>query len=104
MAYADGHINPDGTIRRRRKKRIETDIDNGTAQKELAENGDLEENRAMETKYPSIEMKMDETPRIDKGKRECPIPKPGGIVGELLKGRPKGDQRVEREETRNSSH
>ncbi|KAH8912366.1 hypothetical protein BR93DRAFT_922331 [Coniochaeta sp. PMI_546] len=63
VKYADGEM-PEGKRRRRRKPEI-TETPEGN----IVDFGS------------SIE---DEGPQIGKTKRECPVPKPGGAVGELL--------------------
>lgn len=69
VAYADGEIIEDEKGRRRRRRRSQTrdaEVEDGiiefknTAQHDLADHDGR------------------------RGKRECPVPKPGGIVGELL--------------------
>jgi len=63
VKYADGEM-PEGKRRRRRKPEI-TETPEGN----IVDFGS------------SIE---DEGPHMAKAKRECPVPKPGGAVGELL--------------------
>ncbi|KAB5572012.1 hypothetical protein GE09DRAFT_652143 [Coniochaeta sp. 2T2.1] len=64
VKYADGEMPPEGKRRRRRKPEI-TETPEGN----IVDFGS------------SIE---DEGPQTAKTKRECPVPKPGGAVGELL--------------------
>ncbi|TVY12566.1 hypothetical protein LARI1_G009268, partial [Lachnellula arida] len=75
MAYADGEMQ-DGQQRKRRRRRKCLDEgdgggkNNGTG----AGAGAVEESADEE----------DESLGERKSKRECPVPKPGGVVGELL--------------------
>ncbi len=76
IAYSDGEMASDGTIKRRRRRKS-------------ANTDDL-------TKDPSNELDQLDTALMDRGdgiveqtsdkrsRRECPIPKPSGRVGELL--------------------
>lgn len=74
VAYADGEL-PDGTRRRRRRPKV------------LEKEGDPE----ISKDEPLVEESSADTrlDQISKSKRgECPIPKPGGIVGEILGFKP----------------
>ncbi|KAK0627127.1 hypothetical protein B0T14DRAFT_422338 [Immersiella caudata] len=69
VVYADGEM-PDGATRRRRKKRPETtDTTNGVVQFPVTSNVDGDD---------------DSTGKAAASKRECPVPKPSGMLGELL--------------------
>lgn len=67
--YADGEMPPDGKQRRRRRK---------PAIAETAEGNivDFESSSSVSSEEDGVR-----TPRV---RRECPVPKPGGAVGELL--------------------
>ena len=65
VVYADGEL-PDGTQRRRRRRKPES-------------TDGVDEVIHVPSKLGDIE-----SSRIDRAKRECPVPKPGGVVGELL--------------------
>lgn len=74
MAYADGEM-PEGTRRRRRRPKC------------LEKEGDAE----ISKDEPLVEENSEDTPldRLSKPSRgECPIPKPGGLVGEILGFKP----------------
>lgn len=66
VAYAEGEIIEDQNGRRRRRRRPQ-------AQDMEAKDGVIEFNSIVQ----------DDIVKKD-GKRECPVPKPGGIVGELF--------------------
>ncbi|KAJ4411271.1 hypothetical protein N0V82_009055 [Gnomoniopsis sp. IMI 355080] len=69
ITYADGEIIQDENGRKRRRRRPvsqEPEVQNGIAQFNNVAQDDL----------------VDQEGR--KGRRECPVPKPGGKVGELL--------------------
>lgn len=97
IAYADGQLNPDGTMRRRRRRRKSTEDDSLTKTPEGSSNSVT---ALSFTRHPIIETKTEEVSgSFDvKGKRECPIPKPGGIVGELLRGRSSDERTITRAE------
>ncbi|KAK0643583.1 hypothetical protein B0T16DRAFT_459712 [Cercophora newfieldiana] len=63
--YADGEM-PDGTTRRRRRRRPETTED-GIVQFGAAKDGD-----------------DDSAAKAEASKRECPVPKPTGMLGDLF--------------------
>jgi cytochrome c oxidase assembly factor 2 len=72
LAYADDGTPQQGKRRRRRKC---VDV-------EGEETGRLKESAAMEESGDDLEtLDSRETRR---SKRECPVPKPGGLVGEIL--------------------
>jgi cytochrome c oxidase assembly factor 2 len=62
VAYADDQV--DGRTRRRRRRR------------KYVEDGGKEE--------VVVEESSDEEDALRRGKRECPVPKPGGVMGEIL--------------------
>ncbi|CAK1355063.1 uncharacterized protein RHO25_001203 [Cercospora beticola] len=63
--FADSYETPDGRIMRRRRKRITDEGDMGTGAQ--VETTDADQ---------------------DKPKRECPVPKPGGLVGQIMGFKP----------------
>jgi cytochrome c oxidase assembly factor 2 len=76
LAYADGEM-PNGTPQRRRRRRKCTGNDgeqsDSSRESQSVENG-RDENMALS--------------RAPMPKRECPVPKPGGLVGEILGFKP----------------
>jgi cytochrome c oxidase assembly factor 2 len=78
LAYADGEM-PDGTPQRRRRRRkcVGNDGEQSDSSRECqsVENG-RDENMAL-SRAP-----------MPMPKRECPVPKPGGLVGEILGFKP----------------
>lgn len=65
VKFADSETTADGTRRRRRRKPEPTEVKDGIAQFESS-NSDFD--------------------RLSNGeaKRECPVPKPGGVLGQLM--------------------
>jgi cytochrome c oxidase assembly factor 2 len=63
VALADGEM-PDGSQKRRRRRRVEPEVKDGMV------------------RFPALS--EDDVMGPSKTKRECPVPKPGGVVGELL--------------------
>lgn len=69
VAYADGEIIEDENGRRRRRRRSQTrdaEVKDGVIEFKNIAKVDLVENDG------------------SRGKRECPVPKPGGVVGEWM--------------------
>ncbi|KAK3323420.1 hypothetical protein B0T19DRAFT_401752 [Cercophora scortea] len=66
IAYADGEMSPDGTIKRRRRRRPDAAEKDGIIQFQTASGEDPEATKSQ------LE------------KRECPVPKPHGKLGELF--------------------
>lgn len=77
IAYADGEMPGDGTQKRRRRRRkcINTD---GSPQEECKDLSQLEGVSMDEGESMADQL------REARSTRECPVPKPGGIVGEIL--------------------
>ena len=76
IAYADGEMAADGTIRRRRRRKpVNTD--------NLAKEGSIEVDRPDAASLDG-EDSIGEQTSGKRSRRECPIPKPSGRVGELL--------------------
>ncbi|KAI0013110.1 hypothetical protein F4779DRAFT_613982 [Xylariaceae sp. FL0662B] len=76
VAYADSETAPDGTKRRRRRRPQPAEVRDGIAQFESSgSSGTSEEDfaRAAAARRSRREKK-----------RECPVPKPGGAIGELM--------------------
>jgi cytochrome c oxidase assembly factor 2 len=74
VAYADGEMSPDGTLpKRRRRRRCE-----GEQQQQLKDGRGAEESSDDRESVSAGETSS------RKSQRECPVPKPGGIVGEIL--------------------
>lgn len=73
IAYADGEMMPDGTRRRRRRRRC---VEKDEEQPESSTEGSLLDESSED------DMTLDRVGKANRG--ECPIPKPGGIVGEIL--------------------
>jgi cytochrome c oxidase assembly factor 2 len=65
VALADGEM-PDGSTKRRRRRRPDADMKEGQI-----------------VRFQDIEADIQGTMRQG-AKRECPVPKPGGLVGEIL--------------------
>lgn len=57
------HTNADGTRRRRRRKSDEAEVKDGIAQ---------------------FEGSSEDFERLSMAKRECPVPKPGGVIGDIM--------------------
>ncbi|KAI1811741.1 hypothetical protein GGS20DRAFT_561594 [Poronia punctata] len=79
VAYADaGAVGPDGNRKRvrRRSPQETTQVKDGIAQ---FEEGSQDHGR--KGKEPLTGATTSTAPR---GKRECPVPKPGGVIGELM--------------------
>ncbi|KAI1074968.1 hypothetical protein F5B20DRAFT_420628 [Whalleya microplaca] len=77
VTYADSSTSPDGTKRRRRRRPQPAEVKDGLAQFEgtsedferiAANGGDMTAAGA----------------RRRRKERECPVPKPGGVIGELM--------------------
>lgn len=64
VKYADSEVAPDGT-RRRRRRAESTEVKDGIAQFETGTEG------------------FENLPNT-KAKRECPLPRPGGVIGNLM--------------------
>lgn len=80
VAFADGEMNPtDGSVgkRRRRRKPEITEISSETRDGIVQFGSSATE---------------EELPRAARTRRECPVPKPGGVVGELLNFRKKKEE------------
>ncbi|OTB06356.1 hypothetical protein M426DRAFT_116082 [Hypoxylon sp. CI-4A] len=75
VAYADSEAAADGTRRRRRRKAEPAVVKDGIAQFE-SPSEDLERIAA--------ETRTDATRARRERERECPVPKPGGVIGELM--------------------
>ncbi|KAK8010400.1 hypothetical protein PG990_009365 [Apiospora arundinis] len=73
VKYADCEVSPDGTRRRRRRRPEPVEVRDELAQ---------------------FESSKDDFDRLSdaKAKRECPVPKPGGVIGELMGFRARGDK------------
>ncbi|CAK7211856.1 hypothetical protein SBRCBS47491_001265 [Sporothrix bragantina] len=89
VALADGQMaqtSPDGTPRRRRRRRPQDEVMTGPAPIQVERDADGMARFAMVNSNPeetSAEtVGFSSSPR--RSTRECPVPKPGGIVGELL--------------------
>ncbi|KAH6676393.1 hypothetical protein B0J14DRAFT_625718 [Halenospora varia] len=77
IAYADGEM-PDGaTPRRRRRRRCEGD-----------KMEPLKDRQVTEESGDDCEGSVETLGLSRKPKRECPVPKPGGLVGEILGFKP----------------
>ncbi|KAI1128155.1 hypothetical protein F5Y10DRAFT_241339 [Nemania abortiva] len=79
VAYADSasSSSPDGNGRRRARRRPPqqtTEVKDGIAQ------FDVEAKGSEGAEIPTMKM----TSTAPRGKRECPVPKPGGVIGELI--------------------
>jgi cytochrome c oxidase assembly factor 2 len=72
VAYADGEM-PDGSPQRRRRRR-KTVVEGEAEQLEVLRDSAVERDAE----------DVDEVMGARKPKRECPVPKPGGLVGEIL--------------------
>ncbi|KAG4223709.1 hypothetical protein PC116_g27827 [Phytophthora cactorum] len=84
VTYADSEIAPDGTRRRRRRKPESAVVKDGIVQ--------------FESPSEDLERVTKETGGIAtraRKERECPVPKPGGVIGELMgfKGKSKTEER-----------
>ncbi|KAK3688593.1 hypothetical protein B0T22DRAFT_158717 [Podospora appendiculata] len=66
IAYADGEMSPDGTMKRRRRRRPDVAEKDGIIQFQTASGEDPEATKSQPEK------------------RECPVPKPQGKLGELF--------------------
>ena len=76
IAYADGEMTADGTIkRRRRRKSLNTE--------DLAKESSNDVNQLDSASTYGADG-IEEQTGGKRSRRECPIPKPGGRVGELL--------------------
>jgi cytochrome c oxidase assembly factor 2 len=76
IAYADGEMTADGTIKRRRRRK--------SANAEGLAKEDSNEVNQLETASLDGADGTDEQASGKRSRRECPIPKPSGKVGELL--------------------
>lgn len=74
LAYADGEM-PDGTQQRRRRRRRKI------VEKDAEQTGSSIGCRDTEDNSDEGSMVLSKSPMP---KRECPLPKPGGLVGEIL--------------------
>ena len=75
VVRADGEM-PDGTPRKRRRRRI--------VEAEEGEPVILKGNQAEESKHGDSGSSL----QVSMAKRECPVPKPGGLMGEMLGFKP----------------
>ncbi|KAH8681343.1 hypothetical protein BX600DRAFT_505046 [Xylariales sp. PMI_506] len=66
VKLADSDITADGTRRRRRRRPEPAEVKDGIAQ------------------FESSNEDFDRIANGDSPKRECPVPKPGGVIGELM--------------------
>jgi len=71
LVRADGEM-PDGTPRKRRRRKI---VESGDGQAVILKGAQAEEGRVEE---------LESEQQMPLPKRECPVPKPGGMVGEIL--------------------
>jgi cytochrome c oxidase assembly factor 2 len=76
VAYADGEMAADGTIKRRRRRKSVNPED-------LAKEGPNEVNQLDVASLDGADS-IEEQTSGKRSRRECPIPKPSGRVGELL--------------------
>ncbi|KAI1853239.1 hypothetical protein JX265_000262 [Neoarthrinium moseri] len=77
VRLADSETTADGTRRRRRRKSDATEVKDGIAQ------------------FESTTEDFERLAAKDAAKRECPVPKPGGVIGGLMgfnKSRPDNEQ------------
>lgn len=72
VAYADGK-RPDGTVRRRRRRKCEEE-----------KSEPVKGIPSMEESCEDSEDAAEAALIVTKHKRECPVPKPGGLVGDIL--------------------
>ncbi|KAI1353008.1 hypothetical protein F5Y01DRAFT_278469 [Xylaria sp. FL0043] len=86
VAYADASSSsssPDGSNRRRTRRRPQqqtTEVKDGIAQFETVGNSNSE----VESESDSIAKLKTITSTAPRPKRECPVPKPGGVIGQLM--------------------
>ncbi|KAI0380060.1 hypothetical protein F5Y04DRAFT_105281 [Hypomontagnella monticulosa] len=73
VTYADSEMSPDGTRRRRRRRPEPAVVKDGIVQFE-SPNEELDR-IATETGIAATRARRE---------RECPVPKPGGVIGELM--------------------
>ncbi|KAK7927007.1 hypothetical protein PG985_004005 [Apiospora marii] len=73
VKYADCEVSPDGTRRRRRRKPEPVEVKDEMAQFQSS-NEDFDRLSSAQSK------------------RECPVPKPGGVIGGLMGFKAKGDK------------
>jgi cytochrome c oxidase assembly factor 2 len=81
VAYADGPValNPDGTPRRRRRRKV------GVPSEESAPaSACLHAPKVVEQVSDEEDTVEEDMPSSRRERRECPVPKPGGIVGQIL--------------------
>lgn len=76
IAYADGEMNADGTPKRRRRRKS---INTTEVAKESSNEAKLVEEASTDDEYNT-----DEHIGGNRARRECPVPKPSGIVGQIL--------------------
>jgi cytochrome c oxidase assembly factor 2 len=76
IAYADGEMNADGTARRRRRRKC---VNIAETSKESSN-----ETKIIEEAFTDDEDIAGEQTRGNRARRECPVPKPSGIVGQIL--------------------
>jgi cytochrome c oxidase assembly factor 2 len=76
IAYADGEMAADGTIKRRRRRK-------SASSDELAK-GDSNGTKQLDSASLNGENSIAKQASGKRSRRECPIPKPTGMVGELL--------------------
>ncbi|KAK3943855.1 hypothetical protein QBC46DRAFT_376428 [Diplogelasinospora grovesii] len=79
--YADGEVSADGTtpVKRRRRRRC-TNTDQAAA----APAADTIREEGSVVEFEGSNETETRESRLAKSKRECPVPKPGGILGDLL--------------------
>ena len=82
VAFADGE-SVDGQPRRRRRRKC---VDNEVEQREISKATASSEGESSDEGESAILAGL----QSSKPKRECPVPKPGGLVGELLGFKPDG--------------
>jgi cytochrome c oxidase assembly factor 2 len=76
VAYADGEMNPDGTQKRRRRRKV-VDTTETTPEGSVPA-------KQVEDVSRDTEDVINEDSASKRSRRECPVPKPGGIVGQML--------------------
>lgn len=77
MAYADGEVAADGTVKRRRRRKSPN-------ADELAKEDRSEATQLDTASLNEVEGIGEQQSGGRRSRRECPIPKPTGRVGELL--------------------
>ncbi|KAI1489475.1 hypothetical protein F5X96DRAFT_640951 [Biscogniauxia mediterranea] len=84
VSYADSpfEVSPDGTRRRRRRRRPEPESPAQEVKDGIVQFSSSEEEDVVSRLSPSSSSDDSSTPR--RRERECPVPKPGGVIGELM--------------------